>query len=86
MDWNYRATAESIGHEIDHVGGDDLSLRLRFSEIVVILRACFIVSYGWALQYKVVRNLLLEHCSQRATHIESECQRMISTFELRNCS
>jgi hypothetical protein len=60
MDWNYRMTAKAINFEIDRVQGDNLNYfpieraRVRFSEIIVLLRAASVIGYGWSLQQKVV--------------------------------
>lgn len=60
MDWNYQRTAQSINFDMDRVQGDDLNIfpieraRVRFSEVIVLLRAASVIGYGWTLQQKVV--------------------------------
>ena len=60
MDWNYQRTAQSTNFEMNRVQGDDLNIfpieraRVRFSEVIVLLRAASVVGYGWTLQQKVV--------------------------------
>ena len=57
MDWNYKITARQIGHEIDHVHGDDISnfpierARTRGSQLLLSTMALSVIGYGWALHY-----------------------------------
>ncbi|MCJ1351613.1 MAG: hypothetical protein MMC33_001597 [Icmadophila ericetorum] len=59
MDWNYKSTAKAICFEIDKVQGDDLNTfpieqaRVRFSEIIILLRAASVIAYGWTLQQRI---------------------------------
>lgn len=59
LDWNYRATARSIGWEIDRVRGDDLSrfpierARARLAWLFITFQCCCILAYGWALHFRV---------------------------------
>lgn len=56
MDWNYRATARSIGHTIDKVSGDDLNdfpierARARGSSYLLAIYIASLVGYGWSVQ------------------------------------
>lgn len=56
MDWNYRATARSIGHTIDKVSGDDLkgfpieSARARGSYYLLAIYITALAGYGWSVQ------------------------------------
>ena len=74
MDWNYRSTAKTANFVIDGVRGDDLTnfpierARVRFSEIIVFLRAASVIAYGWTLQRKVVRGLVSLLASTRDEH------------------
>lgn len=57
MDWNYKITARQIGHEIDHVHGDDINTfpieraRTRGSQLLLSMMALSVIGYGWALHY-----------------------------------
>ena len=57
MDWNYKITAKQIGHEIDHVYGDDINCfpieraRTRGSQLLLSMMALSVIGYGWALHY-----------------------------------
>ena len=56
MDWNYRATARSIGHTIDKVSGDDLNnfpierARARGSYYLLVIYIAALAGYGWSVQ------------------------------------
>ncbi|KAI4217248.1 MAG: hypothetical protein LQ351_000557 [Letrouitia transgressa] len=56
MDWNYAVTAREIGHEVDHVVGDDLEAfpieraRVRSCWLILGLSSCAWIGYGWALE------------------------------------
>lgn len=56
MDWNYRATARSIGHTIDKVSGDDLNdfpierARARGSYYLLAIYIAALAGYGWSVQ------------------------------------
>ena len=56
MDWNYRATARSIGHTIDKVSGDDLNdfpierARARGSYYLLGIYIAALAGYGWSVQ------------------------------------
>ncbi len=60
MDWNYKMTAKAMNFEIDRVQGDNMNefpierARVRFSEVIVLLRAASVIGYGWSLQQKAV--------------------------------
>ncbi|CAF9912234.1 MAG: hypothetical protein HETSPECPRED_000882 [Heterodermia speciosa] len=59
MDRNYALTAKEIGHEIDHVTGDDLDIfpieraRVRSCWILIGISSCGWIGYGWALEKSV---------------------------------
>ena len=56
MDWNYRATARSIGHTIDKVSGDDLNnfpierARARGSYYLLAIYMAALAGYGWSVE------------------------------------
>ena len=56
MDWNYKATARSIGHTIDRVSGDDLNnfpierARARGSYCILEIYIVALAGYGWSVQ------------------------------------
>ena len=56
MDWNYKATARSIGHTIDKVSGDDLNnfpierARARGSYYILAIYIAALAGYGWSVQ------------------------------------
>ena len=56
MDWNYKATARSIGHTIDKSSGDDLSnfpierARARGSYYLLAVYIAALAGYGWSVQ------------------------------------
>lgn len=56
MDWNYKATARSIGHTIDKVSGDDMShfpierARARGSYYLLLVYIAALAGYGWSVQ------------------------------------
>ena len=56
MDWNYRTVAQSIGHSIDRISGDDLSgfpierARARGSYCLLGIYVCSLGGYGWAIE------------------------------------
>lgn len=56
MDWNYKATARSIGHTIDKVSGDDLNnfpierARARGSYYLLAVYIAALAGYGWSVQ------------------------------------
>ena len=56
MDRNYAVTAKEIGHEIDHVVGDDLDTfpieraRVRSCWSLLGLSSCAWIGYGWSLE------------------------------------
>lgn len=56
MDWNYKATARSIGHTIDKVSGDDLNdfpierARARGSYYLLAVYTAALAGYGWSVQ------------------------------------
>ena len=59
MDWNYRKTAEDIGHTIDRVSGDNLDTfpieraRARGCWWLLIVYTIALASYGWLVVAKV---------------------------------
>lgn len=56
MDWNYKATARSIGHTIDKVSGDNLSnfpierARARGSYYLLAVYIAALAGYGWSVE------------------------------------
>ena len=56
MDWNYKATARSIGHTIDKVSGDNLNhfpierARARGSYYLLVVYTAALAGYGWSVQ------------------------------------
>ena len=56
MDWNYKATARSIGHTIDKVSGDDLHnfpierARARGTYYLLAIYIAALAGYGWSVQ------------------------------------
>ena len=56
MDWNYKATARSIGHTIDKVSGDDMNnfpierARARGSYYLLLVYIAALAGYGWSVQ------------------------------------
>ena len=56
MDWNYKATARSIGHTIDKVSGDDLKnfpierARAKSSHYLLAVYITALAGYGWSAQ------------------------------------
>lgn len=56
MDWNYKATARSIGHTIDKVSGDDMNnfpierARARGSYYLLLIYTAALAGYGWSVQ------------------------------------
>lgn len=55
MDWNYKKTAEKIGHTVDAVSGDDLETfpiekaRARGSWWLLAIYICTLAGYGWSI-------------------------------------
>ena len=60
LDYNYQATAEAIGFQIDKLAGDDLKTfpieKARARMFCHFVGVCtgFLVSYGWALENRTV--------------------------------
>lgn len=56
MDWNYKATARSVGHTIDKVSGDDLNnfpierARARGSYYLLAVYIAALAGYGWSVE------------------------------------
>lgn len=56
MDWNYKATARSIGHTIDKISGDDMKrfpierARARGSYYLLFIYTIALAGYGWSVQ------------------------------------
>ncbi|KAL8933234.1 MAG: hypothetical protein Q9216_006457 [Gyalolechia sp. 2 TL-2023] len=65
MDWNYKMTAQQIGHTVDKVSGDDLThfpierARARGSWHILAVYICALAGYGWAVKFHVHESLAL---------------------------